>query len=105
MPPYPGPHISGPHELRPVSAGSGLKVAENDLRRNCDVIDNLEELVLLMLRTSGMRDAVLTYKEEAAVSHAVATTAVKELVRQCTQDHDHSDPCQSAVNTILGLKR
>jgi hypothetical protein len=51
------------------------------------MIDNLDELVLLLLRTSGKDDAVLTYEEETGASHAKATTAVEELARQNGLDH------------------
>ena len=46
------------------------------------MIDNLDELVLLLARTSGKDDAVLTYEEDTGASHAEATTAVEELARQ-----------------------
>ena len=51
------------------------------------MVDNLDELVLLLLRTSGMHDAVLTYGEETGSSHAEATTAVRKLARQNGLDH------------------
>jgi hypothetical protein len=44
--------------------------------------DDRDEFVLLLLRTSGMGDAVLTYEEETGASHAEATTAVQSLARQ-----------------------
>ena len=58
------------------------------------MIDNLDELVLLLLRTSGMHDAALTYEEEAGVSHAEATTVVGELARRGQpgpQKSDHTE--------------
>jgi hypothetical protein len=51
------------------------------------MIDNLDGLVLFLLHTSGRGDAVLTYEEETGVSHAEATTAVRELARQNGLDH------------------
>jgi hypothetical protein len=51
------------------------------------MIDNLDELVLLLLRTSGIRDAVVTYEEETGASHAEATSAVRGLARQNRPDH------------------
>ena len=51
------------------------------------MIDDLDELVLLLLRTSGMDDAVLTYEEETGASRAKATTAVMKLARQNGLDH------------------
>jgi hypothetical protein len=51
------------------------------------MVDNLDELVLLLLRTSGMGDAVLTYEEETGASHAEATTAVSKLAQQNGLDH------------------
>ena len=50
------------------------------------MVDDLDELVLL-LRTSGMRDAVLTYEEETGASHAEATAAVRWLARKAARDH------------------
>lgn len=51
------------------------------------MIANLDGLILLLLRTSGMHDAVLAYEEETGVSHTEATTAVRELARQLILDH------------------
>ena len=51
------------------------------------MVNNLDELVLLLLRTTGTRDAVLTYEEETGASHAEATTAVRELARRNGLDH------------------
>jgi hypothetical protein len=51
------------------------------------MIDDLDELLLLLHRTSGMDDAVLTYEEETGASHAKAITAVEELARQNGLDH------------------
>ena len=51
------------------------------------MVDNLDGLVLLLLRTTGMGDAVLTYEEETGASHAEATTAVRRLSRQNGLDH------------------
>ena len=51
------------------------------------MIDNLDGLILLLLRTSGKADAVLTYEEETGASHAEATTAVSKLARQNGLDH------------------
>ena len=51
------------------------------------MVDDLDELVLLLLRTSGMGDAVLTYEEETGASHAEATTAVRKLAQQNGLDH------------------
>jgi hypothetical protein len=44
--------------------------------------EELDDLILLLFRTSGMRDAVLTFEEETGVHHAEAATAVRELVRR-----------------------
>ena len=58
------------------------------------MIDNLDELVLLLLRTSGMQDAVLTYEEETGLNHTEATTAVRELARKKQpgpQESDHTE--------------
>jgi hypothetical protein len=51
------------------------------------MVDNFDDLVLLLLRTSGMGDAVLTYEEETGASHAEATTAVRKLAQQNGLDH------------------
>jgi hypothetical protein len=51
------------------------------------MIDDLDELVLLLLRTSGLQDAVLVYEEETGAGHAKATTAVRKLARQNGLDH------------------
>jgi hypothetical protein len=51
------------------------------------MVDNFDELVLLLLRTSGMGDAVLTYEEETGARHAEATTAVRKLAQQHGLDH------------------
>jgi hypothetical protein len=51
------------------------------------MVDNLDELVLLLLRTAGTGDAVLTYEEETGASHAEATTAVKNLSRRRGPDN------------------
>ena len=51
------------------------------------MVDDLDELVLLLLRTSGMVDAVLTYEEETGASHAEAITAVRKLAQQNGLDH------------------
>jgi hypothetical protein len=51
------------------------------------MVNNLDELVLLLLRTTGTRDAVLTYEEETGASHAEATTAVRKLTRRNGLDH------------------
>ena len=51
------------------------------------MIDNLDGLILLLLRTSGMHDAVLTHEEEIGASHAEATTAVRKLARRNGLDH------------------
>ena len=48
--------------------------------------NDFDEFILLLLRTSGMRDAVLAYEEETLASHAEATTAVKNLARQSGLD-------------------
>jgi hypothetical protein len=51
------------------------------------MVDNFDGLVLFLLRTTGMGDAVLTYEEETGASHAEATTAVRKLARQNGLDH------------------
>ena len=51
------------------------------------MVDRLDKLVVLLLRTSGMRDTVLAYKEETGASHTEATTAVRKLARQNGLDH------------------
>ena len=51
------------------------------------MVDNFDELILLLLRTDGMKDAVLTYEEETGVSRSEATTAVRRLLRQNGPDH------------------
>jgi hypothetical protein len=44
--------------------------------------EDLDDLILLMLRTSGMRDAVLTLEEETGVPHTEAENAVRELMQR-----------------------
>ena len=44
--------------------------------------EDLDELILLLLRTSGMRDAVLVYEEETLVCRAEATRVVRNLARR-----------------------
>jgi hypothetical protein len=51
------------------------------------VVEDLDELILLLLRTNGMRDAVLTYEEETGASRSEAKTAVRRLARQDCPDH------------------
>jgi hypothetical protein len=51
------------------------------------MVEDLDELILLLLRTDGMRDAVLTYEEETGASRSEATTAVRKLSRQNGLDH------------------
>ena len=51
------------------------------------MVDNFDGLVLLLLRTTGMGDAVLTYEEETGVSHVEATTAMRKLARRNGLDH------------------
>ena len=46
------------------------------------MVHHLEELVLLLLRTSGMCDAILTYEEETGASHVEAAAAVSRLVQE-----------------------
>jgi hypothetical protein len=50
------------------------------------MVDNFEELVVLILQTCGMKDAVLTYEEETGASRVEATMAVRELVRRDNPD-------------------
>ena len=61
------------------------------------MIDDLDELVLLLLRTSGTEDAVLTYEEETGTSHAEATAAVSKLARQHGLDHSARATCKVGV--------
>jgi hypothetical protein len=48
--------------------------------------EDLDDLILLLVRTSGMRDAVLTLKEETGLQHTEAATAVRELVRRDSRE-------------------
>jgi hypothetical protein len=43
--------------------------------------DDLDEFILLLLRTSGRGDAVATYQEETGVNREEAIIAVNELQR------------------------
>ena len=64
------------------------------------MVDNLDELVLLLLRTTGTRDAVLTYEEETGVSHAEATTAVSELARKGQPGPQKSDHTENTTGEM-----
>jgi hypothetical protein len=63
------------------------------------MVDNFDGLVLFLLRTTGMGDAVLTYEEETGASHAEATTAVRKLARR--NGLDHRDQVMRKVGMVL----
>jgi len=67
------------HALHAVSLSED---ASRERQREREMIDNLDGLILLLLRTSGTEDAILTYQEETGASHAEATGAVSELARR-----------------------
>jgi hypothetical protein len=65
--------------------------------------DDLDELILLLLRTSGMRDAVLAYEEETCASHAEAITTVRNLARHSGLENGAWEVGKSAVVILTAL--
>ena len=65
--------------------------------------DDLDELILLLLRTSGMRNAVLAYEEETCASHAEATTAVRNLARHSGLENGAWAVGRSAAAIVTAL--
>lgn len=45
------------------------------------MIDNVEELTILVLKTAGRKEAIAVYKEETGCSHAESVQAVESLSR------------------------
>ena len=69
------------------------------------MVEDIDELILLLLRTNGMKDAVLTYEEETGVSHSEATTAVRRLSRQNGPSHGARAVGQLAAVIVTAATR
>lgn len=46
------------------------------------MVDHLDDLVVLLLRSAGKSEAVATYEEESGASHAEAVVAVEKLAEK-----------------------
>jgi hypothetical protein len=46
------------------------------------MVDDIDDLILLLLRCDGKRAAVKTYEEETGIGHAEAVQTVERLVRK-----------------------
>jgi hypothetical protein len=51
------------------------------------MVEDLDELILLLLRTDGIRDAVRAYEDETGASRSKAAAAVRRLAQQNGLDH------------------